>query len=106
VIAGIIFGGVMQSGLLAAVLVIYWMRKRRQTKRSASDTDIASTMYGHEYEQLTPIWHEKPGESAHELPSVRVPAYKLPVKGRLTEVPGRYWDGQVVELPGTYAPKP
>lgn len=93
VIAGIVVGGVIGSGLLAAALVICWMRKRRQTKRSISETDIALTKYGHESEQLTPIWHEKPGESAHELPSARIPAHELPVKERPNEVPGRYWDG-------------
>jgi len=106
VIAGIVVGGVPGSELLAAALVICWMRKRRQTKRSTSETDIALTKYGHESEQLTPIWHEKPGESAHELPSARVPAHELPVKERPNEVPGRYWDGQAVELPGVYTPKP
>lgn len=106
VIAGIVVGGVTGSGLLAAALVICWMRKKRQTKCSTSETDVALTKYGHESEQLTPIWHEKPGESAHELPSARIPAHELPVKERPNEVPGRYWDGQAVELPGVYTPKP
>jgi hypothetical protein len=106
VIAGIVVGGVVGSALLAAALVICWLRKRRQTKRSTSETDIALTKYGHESEQLTPIWHEKPGESAHELASARIPAHELPVKERPTEVPGRCWDGQAVELPGVYTPKP
>ena len=103
VIAGIVVGGVTGSGLLAAALVICWMRKKRQTKCSTSETDVALTKYGHESEQLTPIWHEKPG---HELPSARIPAHELPVKERPNEVPGRYWDGQAVELPGVYTPKP
>jgi hypothetical protein len=104
-IAGVVVGAVVGSGLLAAALVICWMRRRQQTKRSASETDIALTKYGHESEQLTPMWHEKPAESAQELPSARIPAHELPVRERPIEAPGRYWDGQVVELPGVLTPK-
>ena len=105
-IAGIVVGGVIGSGLLAGALVICWLRRKRQTKRSASETDIALTKYGHDSEQLTPIWHEKPADSAHELPSGRVPAHELPVKERPAEIPDRYWDGQAVELPGILTPRP
>jgi hypothetical protein len=105
-IAGIVAGAVVGSGLLAAALVICWMRRRRQTKRSASETDIALTKYGHDSEQLTPIWHEKPADSAQELASARIPAHELPVRESPIEVPGRYWDGQAIELPGMLTPKP
>jgi hypothetical protein len=105
-IAGIVVGAVIGSGLLAAVLVICWSRNRRQTKPSASDTDIALTKYGHDSEQLTPIWHEKPADSAQELASARIPAHELPVRESPIEVPGRYWDGQAIELPGMLTPKP
>jgi hypothetical protein len=44
-IAGIAVDAVFGSGLLAGALVICWLRGRRQTKRSTSETDIALTKY-------------------------------------------------------------
>jgi hypothetical protein len=105
-IAGIAVGAVFGSGLLAGALVICWLRGRRQTKRSTSETDIALTKYGHEFEQLTPIWHEKPADSARELSDARMLGHELPVRERPTEVfAGHCWDGRAVELPATLTPK-
>lgn len=106
-IAGIAVGAVFGVGLLAGILFLCWRkRSKSQARRSASDTDIGLTKLGHQSEQLTPIWHEKPGDdSAQELPSSQNYSYELPVSERPCEIPGGKWDSRPVELPASYTPR-
>jgi hypothetical protein len=108
-IAGIALGVLFGSGLLAGALVICWLRRKRQRRRSTgNEADIALTkyMYGRESGGLTtPTCHEKSADSAQELSSSRLLAHELPVFERPTEVSSGHWSVQAVELPSIHTPK-
>lgn len=105
-IAGIAVGAVFGAGLLAGLLVICWLKRRKQaTRRSASETDIALTKYGHESEQLTPIWHEKPSGPPQELSALQIHHHELPVKEKPSEIAGGPWDNRPVELSAMQTPR-
>ncbi|KAM0712139.1 hypothetical protein Q7P37_011233 [Cladosporium fusiforme] len=105
-IIGVAIGAAFGTGLVAAAITIFILKKRRRKERSGSESAFALTRHSPESEQRVSIWHEKPADSVQELSALRVYNHELPVDERAVEAPGGPWDHRPFELSATQTPKP